>query len=160
VAFAAAPLAVVPPARPGVATRRCELALAALEPQLVSSNPLAAMLRVAALVRHRALVLLLTDLEDAAATSQLAEAARLLSRRHLVLIVDLWSPEIGALAARPAKAWLDPFVALAAEEHRATVRRNCAVLRSLGCRTLLAPPASAAADLARVYTELKLSRRL
>lgn len=154
VAFAAAPVAVQ------VAAPRLHAALAALAPQPEESSPLAAMLRVSAMLRHRALVLVMTDLDDEAASAQLAEAARLLLGRHLVVALDLASPEIAALAARPARSWLDPYVALAAQEHRAGVRAGCVRLRGLGCRTLLAPPAAAGAELARAWEELRLQRRV
>ena len=56
------------------------------------SNPLNAALRIRSLVRHRSLIVMLTDLDDATVAGQLASAARLLLPKHLPLIAGARKP--------------------------------------------------------------------
>ena len=63
--------------------------LTAVQPAAAESNPLNAVLRIRQLVRHRSLVVMLTDLDDASVAGQLASAARLLLPKHLPLVAGL-----------------------------------------------------------------------
>ena len=80
--------------------------LTAVQPAAAESNPLNAVLRIRPLVRHRSLVVMLTDLDDATVAGQLASAARLLLPKHLPLVAGLASPEAQALAHGQAGGWL------------------------------------------------------
>ena len=75
VIFADRPLASIAPGR-GVGTvARIRALLTAAQPASAESNPLNAVLRIRTLVRHRSLVVMLTDLDDATVAGQLAAAA-------------------------------------------------------------------------------------
>jgi uncharacterized protein (DUF58 family) len=125
VVFADRPLAVCAPQRGMRAVVRLHTTLARLDVQAAESDPLAAALAIRALLKHRSLIIMLTDLDDVAAGEPLARAVRLLSPPHLVVLAGVQSAEIHALAERPARGWRDPWVALAALEHekRAAARR-------------------------------------
>jgi uncharacterized protein (DUF58 family) len=160
VIFADRPLAAIAPGR-GIATvMRIRATLAAAQTAVAESNPLNAVLRIRQLVRHRSLVVLLTDLDDATVAGQLASAARLLLPKHLPLVAGLASPEAQSLAHAKANAWLGPYEALAAQEYCARLARNAAALRALGAPTLLALPHQMERAVFDAYTEFRTRRRV
>ncbi len=89
------------------AVLRIRRLLTAMESASTESNPLYAATRIASLMRHRSLVVMLTDLDDATITGQLASAMRLLLPKHLPLVAGLASVEVDQLAQAPSKTWLD-----------------------------------------------------
>ena len=109
VVYADRVLATCPPARGLPAVIRMRRALESLSVQPAESDPTAAAVSVRALLKHRALVLLLTDLDDASVAHQLVRAVRLLAPPHLVVVAGIQSGEIAALARREARDWQDPF---------------------------------------------------
>lgn len=160
VIFADRPLASIAPGR-GIGTvARIRALLAAAQPTAAESNPLNAVLRIRTLVRHRSLVVLLTDLDDATVAGQLASAARLLLPKHLPLVAGLASPEAQALARGQGSSWLGPYEALAAQEYCARLARNAAALRALGAPTLLAMPNQMERAVFDAYAEFRLRRRV
>jgi uncharacterized protein (DUF58 family) len=160
VIFADRTLASIAPGR-GVGTvARIRALLAATQPATAESNPLSAVLRIRTLVRHRSLVVMLTDLDDATVAGQLAAAARLLLPKHLPLVAGLASPEAQALARAPSSAWLGPYEALAAQEYCTRLARNAAALRALGAPTLLALPDQMERAVFEAYAEFRVRRRV
>jgi len=125
VVFAERPLAVCAPERGLRAIARLHSTLAGLSAQTSESDPLRAALRIRALLKHRSLVIWLTDLDDAAAAAPLARAVRLLAPPHLVVVAGVRSSEIHELAIREARTRRDPWVALAAleQESRGAAQR-------------------------------------
>jgi uncharacterized protein (DUF58 family) len=160
VIFADRPLASIAPGR-GVGTvARIRAMLSAAQLAAAESNPLNAVLRIRQLVRHRSLVVMLTDLDDATVAGQLASAARLLLPKHLPLVAGLASPEAQALARDAAKGWLAPYEALAAQEYCARLSRNAAALRALGAPTLLALPDQMERAVFDAYSDFRMRRRV
>lgn len=160
VIFADRPLVTIAPGR-GVATvARIRATLAAAQPAVAESNPLNAALRIRTLVRHRSLVILLTDLDDASVAGQLASAARLLLPKHLPLVAGLASPEAQSLAREPTRGWLSPYETLAAQEYCARLERNAAGLRALGAPTVLARPQQMERAVFDAYAEFRTRRRV
>jgi uncharacterized protein (DUF58 family) len=160
VIFADRALASIAPGR-GVGTvSRIRATLAAAKPAAAESNPLNAALRIRSLVRHRSLVVMLTDLDDVTVAGQLASAARLLLPKHLPLVAGLSSPEAQTLSHTQANAWLDPYESLAAQEYCARLERNAAGLRALGAPTLLARPQQMERAVFDTYEEFRRRRRV
>lgn len=160
VIFADKALAAIAPGR-GIGTvSRIRATLAATKPAAAESNPLNAALRIRSLVRHRSLVVMLTDLDDVTVAGQLASAARLLLPKHLPLVAGLASPEAQTLSHTEAKAWLDPYESLAAQEYCARLERNAAGLRALGAPTLLARPQQMERAVFETYEEFRRRRRV
>ena len=120
------------------AVARLRQTLAHLSVQPAESDPVAAAVRIRALLKHRGLVVLFTDLDDANGADPLARAVRLLAPPHLVVVAGVHSGELGKLARREAHDWLDPWVALAAHEHEARGRRQRALLERLGAPVIAA----------------------
>lgn len=160
VLFADQPIATLAPGR-GIGTvLRIRQMLAAAGSKLAESNPLNAALRIRSLVRHRSLVVMLTDVDDATVAGQLASAARLLLPKHLPLIAGLSSPEAEALRVAPAHSWLDPYESLAAQEYCARLERNARALRALGAPAIVTRPEYMERAVFQAYAEFRNRRRI
>jgi uncharacterized protein (DUF58 family) len=160
IAFADRPLATLEPARGARAVTRIRNALTGLTPGAVESDVLAAALHVSRLVRHRCLVVILTDLYERSATSALAQSARLLVPKHLPLIVGILSDDVVELAERAADDWLDPYRAFAAREYRRHVGANVARLGRLGAYAMTARARELDRKILETYRRLRAQRRV
>ena len=160
IAFADRPLATLKPARGVEAVTRIRAALTKLAPSPVESDVLAAALHVRKLVRHRCLVVILTDLYERSATSAVAQSARLLVPKHLPLIAGIVSDEVFELAEKRADDWLDPYRALAAREYRREVEANVARLGQLGAYALTARARELDGRVLDTYSRLRAQRRI
>jgi uncharacterized protein (DUF58 family) len=153
-------LAVCAPDRGISAVARIRRALERLAPQLAESDLLAAAVQIRTMLRHRSLIVLLTDPDDSAIAEQLARVVRLLSPPHLVVVAGVHSPEITALATAEARDWRDPWISLAAQERELSAQNHRELLKRLG-----APVISAREDLLEravfhEYEHLRRSRRI
>lgn len=160
VIFADRPLAALAPGRGMGAVVRIRQLLTATKVAPAESNPLNAALRIRSLVRQRSLIVMLTDLDDATVAGQLASAARLLLPKHLPLIAGLASPQAASLSHAPARSWLDPYEALAAQEYCSRLERNVRALRALGAPALLARPDQLEHAVFDAYAQFRLRRRV
>jgi uncharacterized protein (DUF58 family) len=160
VLFADRPLAALAPGRGISSVLRIRKTLAAAVTVPAESNPLNAALRIRSLVRHRSLIVMLTDLDDATVAGQLASAARLLLPKHLPLIAGFSSPEAEALSSTPARSWIDPYESLAAQEYSARLERNVRALRALGAPALLTRPEHMERAVFEAYAEFRRRRRV
>lgn len=160
VLFADRPLAAVSPGRGTNAVMRIRQLLTASKLVQAESNPLNAALHIRSLVRHRSLVVLLTDLDDATVAGQLASAARLLLPKHLPFIAGLASPDAENMRHAVAHSWLDPYESLAAQEYCARLERNVLALRSLGAPAVLARPDQLERAVFDAYAGFRQRRRV
>jgi uncharacterized protein (DUF58 family) len=160
VIFADRPLAALAPLRGIGGVLRIREMLTAMKMVQAESNPLNAALRIRSLVRHRSLIVMLTDLDDATVAGQLASAARLLLPKHLPLIAGMSSPQAEQLSHAPAKSWLDPYESLAAQEYCSRLERNVRALRSLGAPAVLARPDQIERAVFDAYTHFRHRRRI
>ncbi|MEO7209191.1 MAG: DUF58 domain-containing protein [Steroidobacteraceae bacterium] len=159
VVYADRPLAALPPARGPNAVARLRTVLAASRIERTESNPLYAATRVRSLVRHRSLIVILTDIDDASAESQLAHAVRLLLPKHLPFVAGLSSAEAEAMARAPARTWLDPYRALAAQEYCIGLERKARAMNALGAPTLVAKPGQLEHAVFAAYADFRRRRR-
>jgi uncharacterized protein (DUF58 family) len=159
VVYADRPLAALPPARGQNAVARLRSVLAASRIERTESNPLYAATRVRSLVRHRSLIIILTDIDDASAESQLALAVRFLLPKHLPFVAGLSSAEAEAMARAPARTWLDPYRALAAQEYCIGLERKARALNALGAPTLVAKPELLEHAVFAAYADFRRRRR-
>ncbi|TLY64566.1 MAG: DUF58 domain-containing protein [Gammaproteobacteria bacterium] len=158
--FSDQPLVACPPGRglPAVTRLRRTLEQVCVRP--AESDPTAAAVRIRAMLRHRSLVVMLTDLDDANVADQLARAVRLLSPPHLVVVAGVQSGEIAELARREARDWSDPWVALAAQEHEARASAQRLLLRRLGAPVIAARAELLEQAVLAEYEALRRSRRV
>jgi uncharacterized protein (DUF58 family) len=159
VVYADRPLVALAPARGVAAVARIRQLLAASRVENRESNPLFAAMRVRSLVRHRSLVVVLTDVDDASAGSQLAQAARFLLPKHLPFVAGLSSEAAQALARAPASEWLDPYRSLAAQEYCVGLERKVQALNALGAPALVARPQHLERAVLAAYTDFRRQRR-
>jgi uncharacterized protein (DUF58 family) len=159
VLYADRPLAALAPARGVAAVARIRQMLAASRIENRESNPLFAAMRVRSLVRHRSLVVFLTDVDDVSAGSQLAQAARFLLPKHLPFIAGLSSEAAQVMALAPASEWLDPYRSLAAQEYCVGLERKVRALNALGAPALVARPQHLERAVFAAYTDFRRQRR-
>ena len=160
VVFADRPLAVCAPERGLRAIARLHSTLARLDVEAAESDPVSAALTIRALLKHRSLVIVLTDLDDAAAGGPLARAVRLLSPPHLVVVAGVQSSEIHELARRQACGWRDPWVGLAALEHERRGEARRLQLRRLGTPVIATPADALQEAVFAEYERLRRTRRV
>lgn len=160
VVYADRVLARCAPARGLAAIIGIRRALEQLVAQSAESDPTAAAVSVRRLLKHRGLIVLLTDLDDANVAAELARAVRLLAPPHLVLVAGVQSAEISALARRAASEWQDPWVALAAAEHEAQASAQRLLLKRLGAPVVAATPERLEQAVLREYEALRRARRV
>jgi uncharacterized protein (DUF58 family) len=153
-------LARCAPARGLPAVTRLRRSLEELSVQAAESDPTAAAVSLRGLLKHRGLIVLLTDLDDANVAVQLARAVRLLAPPHLVVVAGVHSGEIGVLAARVARDWQDPWIALAASEHELRAAAQRLLLQRLGAPVVAAPAEHLERAVFAEYEALRRSRRV
>src|SRR6184192_2563332 len=153
-------LASCAPTRGLSGVMRLRRALEQLSVQAAESDPTAAAVSIRALLKHRALIVLLTDLDDASVAEQLKRAVRLLAPPHLVLVAGVHSGEIGALARAEAREWQDPWIALAAAEHEARAAAQRLLLQRLGAPVVAAPAEQLERAVFARYEALRRRRRV
>jgi uncharacterized protein (DUF58 family) len=160
VVFAERPLAVCAPERGLRAIARLHGMLARVDAQATESDPVSAALRIRALLKHRSLVIVLTDLDDAAAAEPLARAVRLLAPPHLVVVAGVQSPEIHELARAAARNRRDPWVGLAALEHERRAAARRLQLQRFGAPVIAAPEGALQERVFAEYERLRRRRRV
>jgi uncharacterized protein (DUF58 family) len=158
--FADKALAVCAPDRGLAAVTRIRRTLEQLSVQPAESDPLAAAVRIRGMLKHRSLVVLLTDLDDASVADQLVRSVRLLSPPHLVVVAGVHSGDISELAQEEARDWKDPWIALAAQEHEARAQSQRALLRRLGAPVIAASEELLERRVLGEYEALRRSRRV
>ncbi|HXW74187.1 MAG TPA: DUF58 domain-containing protein [Steroidobacteraceae bacterium] len=149
-----------PPARGLPAVARLRRSLAQLAVQSAESDPVTAAVSACDLLKQRALIVLLTDLDDANIAASLARAVRLLAPPHLVLVAGVHSGEVEALARAESREWQDPWIALAATEHEQRATRQRALLQRLGVPVVAASAERLERALFERYEALRRSRRI
>jgi len=76
------------------------------------------------------------------------------------VVAGVLSGEIGALAQQPARAWEDPWIALAAAEHERRGTGQRALLQRLGAPVVAAPAERLEGALIARYEALRRRRRI
>jgi len=153
-------LAACLPDRGVRAVTRLRLSLEMLESERAESDPVAAALTVRRLLRHRGLVVWLTDLAEPERNDRLLQALQALIPRHQPIVAAPHAAEISRMASGPASDWRDPSVALAAREHVLRARAQLATLRSRGVVVLDEPEDKLDAAVLDSYLQLRRRRRV
>ena len=154
------PLCRLAPRRGAAAAGRIRSELGALAAQAAETDLVAAALAVKQLVRHRCLVVLLTDLYGQAGSGRLAQAIRSWVPKHLPVVAGLIAEDVERLRIAPAQEWQDPYVSLAADDYRRNLHASAAGLRRLGAHPLICRAATLEARVLDQYRLLKRQRRV
>lgn len=160
VAFDRAVRSVVPPGRHADQLARVTEAMYELEPVLSESDYAGAFAEVVGRFRRRAMLVVLSDLEEQAVTASLLPALPLISRTHLVVIGAVRDPAVQQWASSPAAGADEAYRRVAAVAALDDRRRVAALLRSRGALVVDAEPGRLAVDLADAYLQVKAAGRL
>jgi uncharacterized protein (DUF58 family) len=134
-------------------------AMATLEPELVELDVRGLLSAIVARARHRALVVLLTSLDAAAAEQGLLTMLDPLVRRHQLLVASVADPRVEDMATGRGDAEA-VYDAAAAERTRAERQRVAEQLTRHGAEVVDAPPEDLPPRLADRYLALKATGRL
>ncbi len=142
------------------AVTRLRRTLEMLESERGESAPVNAALQLRRMLRHRGLVVWLTDLADPQRNEALMQAVRALVPRHQPIVAAPLAMELAALAKRPARDWRDPSIALAAREHERRAARQLAGLQQNGIVVLQEPDARLDKAVLDAYLQLRRRKRV
>jgi uncharacterized protein (DUF58 family) len=152
--------AVVPPGTGRTQLTRINEAMFSLDPELAESDYQGAFTETLARFRRRALLVILTDLGEAAITDSLLPAMPMISRSHLVVVAAVQDPDVVRWAAAVPIDEGEAYLKAAAVDALEQRRRITARLRGTGATVVDAPPGRLAADLADAYLRVKAAGRL
>jgi len=141
------------------AVSRLRRALETLETNRGQSNPLVAAMHVRRMLRHRGLVVWLTDLVDPARNDALMQAMKALVPRHQPIVAAPHAAEIEQLAGQPLREWRDAAVALVARDYRERAQVQVATLRRQGAVVLDEPDDRLDQAALDAYLQLRRRRR-
>ena len=134
-------------------------AMALIEPELIEMDWAAVPGQVRAITSQRALVVLVTAIDAAGASTGLLSVLGQLTRRHTVVVASVTDPVV--LRASRERGTLDEvYRAAAAERALLDVTRVAAAIRQLGAEVVTASPADLPPALADRYIALKAAGRL
>jgi len=142
------------------AVTRLRRTLERLDSERGEPDPVAAAIQVRRMLRHRGLVVWLTDLAEPARNAQLLQALKALVPRHMPIVAAPHAAEIARLAERPAVGWRDPAVTIAAREHRQRAQLQVAELRQQGVVVLDEPDDALDRAVFEAYLQLRRRRRV
>jgi uncharacterized protein (DUF58 family) len=154
-AFGAEVLARVPPGNGAQHSAQLTDVLSDLEPRFEEADYERAFLELERTLRRRSLVVLFTDLFDPVASGAVLAAAKLLTARHLVLVVLMNDAAIAAALRRTpddAEAAYRAAVAAKLGDERA---RAVAALRERGMLVVDVPAAELTVALLDAYVDIK-----
>ncbi|MHB8419988.1 MAG: DUF58 domain-containing protein [Myxococcales bacterium] len=154
-AFADAPLRVLPPLRSPAQGAALTRALSPLQPVLREPPYQAIAAQVMARFPRRSLLVLFTDVAEPASLDALVGPLRFLGRRHLLLCVVFDEPAITAALRRPPRAASDLFRAGAAADLALERARAFRALRRAGALVLEAPAAQLPTAVVNEYLKIK-----
>jgi uncharacterized protein (DUF58 family) len=160
ISFADVPLHTTPVGRGRHTLLAVREHLRRLESHPAESNPLFAALKLRSLLKHRGLVVFLTEIAEAEAASQLIRATALLTPKHIPLIAGVMDEHIEQMKHRDPEHWLDPYRSYAACEYTQAVRRSALQLQRLGGHVVLAAPAELDRQVMMNYERLRHRRRV
>ena len=151
---------VLEPSKSRAQVGRVTEALFDLQPNLVESDYQGAFAETVVRFRRRAMLVLLTELNEQAAEEYLVPALPLIARRHLIVVGAVRDPEVEAWASAPITDAESAFRRAAALDALAERARLSARLQSLGVTVVDAAPGRLSGELADTYLRLKATGRL
>jgi uncharacterized protein (DUF58 family) len=161
VVFDGAVRAVIEPSKARSQVGRVTEVLYDLQPELVETDYRGAFVSTVARFRRRAMLVLLTELNEQAADEFLFPALPLVVRSHVVVVGAVRDPEVERWAVEPATDDVEAvFRRAAAIDALAERSRVAARLRGLGVTVVDAAPGHLAGELADTYLSLKATGRL
>lgn len=137
------------------ALQRIRKMLLGLSPLRQESNPLALALELTHRLRHRSLIIFLTEMEHAEASGQLLQAVHLLSGKHQVLVASIEDDGIRSILKQPSDHWLSPYRNFAAREYLHSRELTRSKLLRSGVSVVSASPKLIDQEVLRLYGRLR-----
>ncbi len=160
VVFDAAVRTVLAPSKARSQVGRVTEALFDLEPELVETDYRSAFAETIVRFRRRALLVLLTELNEQAAEEYLVPALPLIARNHVIVVGAVRDPEVDRWAVAPVDGAEEAYRRSAAIVALQERRRTAARLQGFGVTVVDAAPGKLAPALADTYLKLKATGRL
>ncbi len=151
---------VVPPARHADQVGRVAEALYRLQPELAESDYTGAFAEVVARYRRRAMLVVLTDLNEQAVLDSVLPALPLVTRTHLVVVAAVRDPQVVAWAEARPNDDEEVYRRVAAVQALADRERTTVKLRALGATVVDAEPGRLGVEVTDAYLAAKSSGRL
>jgi len=140
--------------------QRLRIILSQISSVARESNPLPAIMRVRQLATLRSLVVMLTDLDDGDAATQLIRAMGILQPKHQPLLAAISDSDVRELSESDARSWIDPYHALAASEMMQNWRHTRVRLERMGIPVILSDVRHLDQRVLDNYDRLKQQRRI
>jgi uncharacterized protein (DUF58 family) len=160
VAFADRVLATVPPRTQRDQLRRLTASLATIDARLVEADYRAAFAHTLHSFPRRALLIVLTELANEAATETLVPALPLLRRRHLVMVGAVRDPVVEEWSRKRPSTVEETYRRAAAVRTLDQRTATATALRHQGATVIDAVPGRLAAVVSDFYLETKATGRL
>lgn len=148
-----------PPMKGGGMVRRLLDRTYDIDSTLEAADYLAAARQLMPLQRRRALVVILTNSRNEE-SGDLLKAAKLLSRRHLVVIADLREQTLDSTLQQPVRNFQSALMFQGVVDYLATRRESHEALRYQGSLIVDSRPRELAINLVNAYLDIKSSGRL
>jgi uncharacterized protein (DUF58 family) len=133
--------------------------MAMIEPELIEMDWAAVPGQVRSITSHHSLVVVLTSIDAAGASTGLLSVLPQLTKRHTVVVASVLDPAT-TLAARTTDGLDEVYRAAAAERALLDVARVSTAIRQLGADVVTASPSLLPPALADRYIALKAAGRL
>ncbi len=160
IAAADEPRAFLPPQASAGAVTAVRETLLGLQAQPVETDLLSAALLLQQSIRHRSLVVLLTDLYSQSLSGDFGRALRLWGSRHLPMVVGLVGADVSRLAQQDSRRQVDPYISLASQDYRSVVAGNAEGAKRLGATPVVTGPSELQPRVFEEYRRLRQSRRV
>ncbi|MEM7096942.1 MAG: DUF58 domain-containing protein [Pseudomonadota bacterium] len=151
---------VVPPQAGTTAVQQIRDGLTGLTPQQTETDMLRAALQLQHLVKHRCLIILLTDFYSQQLEGSFGQSLRLWNRRHLTMVVGLMDQTLFDLTQQSAQTAQDPYLTLASQEYINSVNNNARAASRLGAHPIVTNPDHLENSVVRTYARLKQQGRV
>lgn len=150
----------MPPQASAGAVTAVRETLLGLQAQPVETDLLSAALLLQQSIRHRSLVVLLTDLYSQSLSGDFGRALRLWGSRHLPMVVGLVGADVSRLAQQDSRRQVDPYISLASQDYRSVVAGNAEGAKRLGATPVVTGPSELQPRVFEEYRRLRQSRRV
>lgn len=144
----------IPPAKGQLAARRLVQGLYDIQPTIEMPDYQAAIENLAAKLKKRALIILISNLRNEDGDSAL-EALRRLNKKHLVLMVDLREADLDKTLAMEPHTSKETLLWASAEHYSLTRKRQHQLATARGTKLLDVTPQSLSANLITRYLAIK-----
>ena len=160
IAYADKTIAHVPMSGGVLAVQKTRQLLTRLDHVAEESNPLAVALELKHYLKHRSLVIFLTDMEQPEAATQLMQSVQLLRGKHHIVVASVDDPDINKLLKQTNQGWFAPYQNFAALEYRRGRELTRNKLRQSGVEVLTALPENLDAEVLNFYQRIRERREV